>query len=146
LMDQKVSMWTPLFGITFFGVAGLLHNPMFLTVFLLWVSVTRTVHSVLMGVVARRWHPAFPVLLYYGQVVGAAIKIYVSHNPNVQKWTRQNTGGDAKAMPRADSRMLMLGSLVGFAALVVVVSGVTMETNRFDLSADTIVAELIHGR
>ncbi len=146
LLDQKVSMWTPLFGITFFGVAGLLHNPVFLLVFLLWVTVTRTVHSLLMGLVAMRWHPVFPLLIYYGQVVGAAIKIYVSHNPNVQKWTRQNTGVDAAALPRSDSRLLLVGSLVGFAAIVAVMTGVTMETNRFDLGADTIAAEMIHGR
>jgi mannuronan synthase len=146
LLDQKVSMWTPLFGITFFGVAGLLHNPLFFLIFLLWVTVTRTAHSLLMGLVSMRWHPVFPLLIYYGQVVGAAIKIYVSHNPNVQKWTRQNTGGDAAALPRSDSRLLLVGSLVGFAAIVAVLTGVTMETNRFDLGADTIAAEMIHGR
>jgi hypothetical protein len=35
---------------------------------------------------------------------------------------------------------------VGFAAIVAVLTGVTMETNRFDLGADTIAAEMIHGR
>jgi glycosyltransferase Alg8 len=33
----------------------------------------------------------FPVLLYYNQIVGALIKIYVFFHPDQQSWTRQKT-------------------------------------------------------
>lgn len=148
LHDQQVSMWTPLFGLIFFGTAAALHDPVFLLVYLLWIALTRTVHSLLTGLLARRWHPLFPMLTYYGQIVGALIKIFVAHNPNVQKWTRQNTGSatsDGAALVRADSRLLMAGSFVAFAAAVILFSNVTVQTARFDLGNDNLAMELIHG-
>lgn len=149
LLDQKASMWTPLMGIIFFGAAALLHDPVFLAIFLLWVSLTRTVHSGLTGLIAKRWHPIFPVLTYYGQIVGAGIKIFVNHNPNVQKWTRQNTGGASvgrNALVRSDSKLMLLASLTVFAAVVITLTNVTSGSDRFDFAADTSAAELIYGR
>lgn len=147
LWDQRVSTWTPLFGIVFFGLAGLIHDITFFIVFLIWIALTRTVHSALVGLIARRWHPAFAPLTYFGQVVGSGIKIFVSHNPNVQKWTRQQTGArvDGAAIARRDSRVLMIGSLIAFASVVVALSGVASDSLRFDLTADTAALELIHG-
>ena len=148
LLDQKVSMWTPLMGIVFFGLAGLLHDPVFWVIFALWVALTRTLHAGLTGLIARRWHPIFPLLTYYGQVVGAGIKIFVNHNPNVQKWTRQNTGaaGDRSALVRADSKLMLAASLVGFVAVVMTLTNVSASSTRFDLAADTAAAELVFGR
>lgn len=149
LMDQKASMWTPLFGVVFFGIAAVLHDPAFLAIYVLWVGVTRTVQSSFVGLIARRWHPVFPLLAYYGQVVGAAIKIFVSHNPNVQKWTRQNTGkrsaADKAALPRADSKVMLMASLAAFVSLVVLISNVTSDTARFDLRTEDLATELLHG-
>ena len=61
------------------------------------------------------------------------IKIFVNHNPNVQKWTRQSTGGERSAMTRVDSRLMLAGSMLAFVALVVILSNVTAERSRFDL-------------
>ena len=133
LIDQKISMWTPLFGVIFFALASLLHDAAFIAVFLLWIALTRTLHSGLVGLIARRWHPVFPLLTYYGQIGGSLIKIFVNHNPNVQKWTRQSTGGDANARPRADSRLMMSASLIAFAAVVMILTNVTAGSARFDL-------------
>jgi glycosyltransferase Alg8 len=149
LLDQKASMWTPLMGIVFFGVAALVHDPVFIVIFLLWISCTRTVHSALTGLIAKRWHPIFPALTYYGQIVGAGIKIFVNHNPNVQKWTRQNTGGaavDRAALVRGDSKLMLTASLIAFAAGVIFLTNVTAGSDRFDFAADTAAAELIYGR
>jgi glycosyltransferase Alg8 len=148
LMDQKASMWTPLFGVVFFGLAGVLHDPAFFAIYALWITLTRTVHSTFVGLIARRWHPVFPALTYYGQVVGAAIKIFVSHNPNVQKWTRQNTGGggDRSALPRTDSKVMLVASVVAFVSMVVIMSNVSTDGPRFDLRTQDLASELIYGR
>jgi len=149
LLDQRVTMWTPLFGIVFFGAAAALHDPAFLAVYMLWVAMTRTVHSSLVGLIAQRWHPVFPVLTYYGQIAGAGIKIFVSHNPNIQKWTRQNTGGGTKAYdpsaPRAGSRVMLMASVVAFVSGVFIMSNVASNSPRFDLQSDDLTAELIYG-
>src|SRR3546814_7712485 len=43
--------------------------------------------------------PAFPLLLYYNQIVGSIVKIHVSFRLDQQSWTRQRTklaaSGDA---------------------------------------------------
>ena len=149
LMDQKASMWTPLLGLVFFGAAGLIYDLAFWLVYLLWVTLTRTIHSGLTGLIAGRWHPLFPFLTYYGQIVGAGIKIFVAHNPNVQKWTRQNTGGaavDQAALVRKDSKLLLMASLMAFAVFTLFLTNVTSGSKRFDLSADTSALELLYGR
>lgn len=151
LLDQRASMWTPLFGIVFFGAASILHDPAFLWIYALWVGLTRTLHSTFVGLISRRWHPVFPILTYYGQVVGAAIKIFVSHNPNVQKWTRQNTGkggldaASRASLPRADSKLMLAASVAAFVSAVILISHVTADTARFDLWTEDISAQLIHG-
>lgn len=149
LLDQRVTMWTPLFGIVFFAAAAALHDPAFLAVYALWVAMTRTIHSSLVGLIARRWHPVFALLTYYGQIVGAGIKIFVSHNPNVQKWTRQNTGDktrrDDASAPRAGSKVMVMASVAAFVSTVLIISNVTSNSPRFDLQSDDITAELIHG-
>ncbi|MEZ5752597.1 MAG: glycosyltransferase [Paracoccaceae bacterium] len=151
LLDQRASMWTPLFALVFFGAASILHDPAFLLVYALWVSLTRTVHSGVVGLISGRWHPVFPLLTYYGQIVGAGIKIFVSHNPNVQKWTRQNTGragGDAvlrAAQPRSDSKVMLIASVVAFISSVILISNVTNDSARFELRVEDIAAEIING-
>jgi len=150
LLDQRVTMWTPLFGIVFFTAASVLHDPAFLAIYALWVAMTRSVYSSLIGFVAQRWHPVFALLTYYGQVVGAVIKIFVSHNPNVQKWTRQNTGAKKQAFdpstPRSGSKIMLAASVAAFVSTVFIISNVSSSSPRFDLRTDDITAELIHGR
>jgi glycosyltransferase Alg8 len=133
LIDQKISMWTPLFGVIFFALATVLHDAAFAAMFAVWVMATRTVHTLVVGLISGRWHPIFPLLTYYGQIGGSLIKIFVNHNPNVQKWTRQSTGGDRSALPRADSRLMLGASMLAFVALVVILSNVTADRSRFDL-------------
>ncbi|WP_068302428.1 glycosyltransferase [Pararhodobacter sp. CCB-MM2] len=152
LMDQKASMWTPLFGLVFFGTAALIHDPIFLAIYALWICLTRSLHSAGVGLISGRWHPVFPLLTYYGQVVGAGIKIFVSHNPNVQRWTRQNTGGKGKgpqafnpAAPRLESKVMLAASLAAFVSAVLLISNVTDDSARFDLWTEDLSARIIHG-
>ncbi|MOA24606.1 hypothetical protein D3C78_1452930 [compost metagenome] len=35
--------------------------------------------------------PAYPLILYYNQVLGAMVKVYVFFRLDRQSWTRQNT-------------------------------------------------------
>lgn len=148
LWDQRVSAWTPLFGPLFFGLAALLWDPVFLVLFAAWVTLTRSLHSALIGLVSRRWHPAFPALLYYGQLIGSLIKIFMTFNPNVQKWTRQNTGvqTDSAATVQPESRLLMGAALAVFVAAVLLATGVSTPSSRLDLNADTSALILLHGR
>ena len=93
LVDQRMSMWTSLTGPVFTAFSSVVVTPYLILVYLTWVMFTRFIQAAIIGVVRRRFSPYAPFLLYYTQVVGSAVKIFVSFRVNRQKWTRQNITG-----------------------------------------------------
>lgn len=93
LIDQRLSMWTSLTGPVFAIFASVVVSPLLLWVYLLWVMLTRLLQAAIIGVLRGRFSPYFPPLLYYTQVVGSIIKIYVSFRLDRQSWTRQGIHG-----------------------------------------------------
>ena len=94
--------------------------------FAVWVCATRLL---MCGILIASGHsigPAFPLLLYYNQIVGSLMKIYVSFHLDEQSWTRQKTTVDRSAMSdwqrnfnRWSSKLLMFSAVSLFAALVI---------------------------
>ena len=64
---------------------------MYLLIYLLWIGSTRLILTLLLMLSGHRIGPAYPALLYYNQIVGAMVKIYVFFRLDQQSWTRQNT-------------------------------------------------------
>ncbi|WP_276320304.1 MULTISPECIES: glycosyltransferase family 2 protein [Dyella] len=91
LLDQRVLMWTGLLGLAMAIVASIKFSPVYLLTFLLWVGITRLIMSMMLLASGHRIGPAFPVLLYYNQVIGSVMKIFVFFRLDQQSWTRQNT-------------------------------------------------------
>ncbi|HEX7111481.1 MAG TPA: glycosyltransferase, partial [Mizugakiibacter sp.] len=91
LLDQRVLMWTGLLGLAMAIAASIKYSVVYLLSFLLWVGVTRWLMSLLLIVSGHRIGPAFPLLLYYNQVVGSLVKIFVFFRLDQQSWTRQKT-------------------------------------------------------
>ncbi|MNT67906.1 hypothetical protein D3C72_2060820 [compost metagenome] len=57
----------------------------------MWIGLTRLVLTLLLSISGHRIGPAYPLILYYNQIVGALVKIYVFFRLDQQSWTRQNT-------------------------------------------------------
>ncbi|UVE16850.1 mannuronan synthase [Pseudomonas sp. LS44] len=91
LFDQRVSMWTCLLGLTVAIIASIKYSIAYLLIYLLWIGITRLVLTLLLSVTGHRIGPAYPVILYYNQIVGALVKIYVFFRLDQQSWTRQPT-------------------------------------------------------
>uniref|UniRef100_UPI0030DD26DA mannuronan synthase n=2 Tax=Pseudomonas sp. EA_35y_Pfl2_R5 TaxID=3088690 RepID=UPI0030DD26DA len=91
LFDQRVSMWTCLLGLSVAIIASLKYGFGFILVYLLWIGLTRLVLTLLLSVTGHHIGPAYPLILYYNQIVGALVKIYVFFRLDQQSWTRQNT-------------------------------------------------------
>lgn len=89
LLDQRISPWTSLAGPAVMLTAALLHGYGFIVLYLIWILLTRGVMSWLNWLGTGRFHPMFPLLLYYNQIVGSLVKIFVLHNPDRQRWNRQ---------------------------------------------------------
>lgn len=91
LFDQRVSMWTSLLGLTVALLASLKYGIVFIMVYLLWIGLTRLILTLLLACSGHHIGPAYPLILYYNQIVGAMVKIYVFFRLDQQSWTRQDT-------------------------------------------------------
>ncbi|KFX69190.1 glycosyl transferase [Pseudomonas taeanensis MS-3] len=91
LFDQRVSMWTSLLGPVVAILASIKYSIVFMLIYLLWIGLTRLLLTLLLLTSGHRVGPAFPLILYYNQIVGALVKVYVFFRLDRQSWTRQDT-------------------------------------------------------
>ncbi|MCB2117477.1 MAG: glycosyltransferase [Rhodobacteraceae bacterium] len=125
LVDQRLSMWTSLIGPYSAVTFALLVSPVYLAYYALWVLTTRIFMSVAIGVAYRRFSPAWPFVLYYNQIWGALLKVYLSFRLNRQGWTRQNLGAgpDKDRLDIWAARAMHAAALVSAMFFVAVASG-----------------------
>jgi mannuronan synthase len=90
LIDQRLSMWTPLIGPTVAILFALAYSPVFLYTYLLWIGTTRLLLSLAMLTQRERISGLYPMIFYYNQLYGAVVKSYVLFRLDRQRWTRQN--------------------------------------------------------
>ena len=121
LLDQRVSPWTSLWGPLSAVALALFYDKRVLAIYVCWVLLTRTAQCAIFGLFRLTFHPLFPFLQFYNQIVGAALKVAVFFNPDKQSWTRQLTGRTA-ARYYASSAVLMWLSMLLLATTAVVVS------------------------
>ncbi|HWV16440.1 MAG TPA: glycosyltransferase family 2 protein [Cellvibrio sp.] len=91
LWDQRVSMWTSILGLSAAIVASIKYSPLILLIYFLWIGITRLILTFLLVASGHPIGPLYPVILYYNQIVGSIMKIYVSYRLDRQSWTRQDT-------------------------------------------------------
>ncbi|MEK1908106.1 MAG: glycosyltransferase family 2 protein [Pseudomonas sp.] len=91
LLDQRVAMWTSLLGPTVAIVASIKYGFAYLMIYMLWVGLTRLVLTLLLLASGHEIGPAYPLILYYNQIAGALVKVYVFFRLDQQSWTRQKT-------------------------------------------------------
>ncbi|WP_137817270.1 glycosyltransferase family 2 protein [Pseudomonas sp. 2FG] len=91
LCDQRVSMWTSLLGPSVAIIASIKYGFAYLMIYLLWIGMTRLVLTLLLLASGHQVGPAYPLILYYNQVLGALVKVYVFFRLDQQSWTRQKT-------------------------------------------------------
>ncbi|WP_437880542.1 glycosyltransferase family 2 protein [Pseudomonas sp. LRF_L74] len=91
LFDQRVSMWTSLLGPCVAIIASIKYGFAFLLIYLLWIGLTRLLLTLMLLASGHEVGPAYPLILYYNQIVGAMVKVYVFFRLDQQSWTRQKT-------------------------------------------------------
>ncbi|MBP0496247.1 glycosyltransferase [Pararoseomonas indoligenes] len=123
LLDQRVSPWTTLSGPLAVLYAAFVHDPGFVVLYLMWILATRGAWGVLVWLTSGSFHPFFPLLLYYGQISGALVKVFIFHHPDRQRWTRQKVAPGGAAPARGLSGGFLALSACAFVLLVVVLSG-----------------------
>ena len=119
LLDQRLSPWTSLAGPALAILLTVGVSPAYLPAYLALAMSIRFAQTALLAGFGRGFHPAFPFLLFYNQLIGALIKIHAFFNPDKQRWTRQNTGVRV-ARGNARSQLLMGMSLTVFCLAILV--------------------------
>ena len=128
LVDQRLSIWTTLVGpIVAISMTLLVHVSIGLA-YLLWIMSTRLIVSCLLGLAWGRMSPLWPMLLYYNQIVGAALKSSINFRFNQQKWTRQGISSAEAADPRRAKRVRRESAALHLASLLALVAGVNFAT------------------
>jgi mannuronan synthase len=97
LLDQRLSVWTTLAGPLGVALTAVLVGPGILPVYLAWVMATRYAFCLALTLFRGGGFPiSYPVLLYFGQITGAAVKTFVMFRLDRQRWTRQSAAGAAR--------------------------------------------------
>ncbi|WP_431298977.1 glycosyltransferase [Tabrizicola sp. BL-A-41-H6] len=97
IMDQRVSVFTTLAGPLSVLLATVLVTPSILPAYIAWVMLTRYVFCVALSLFRGGGFPiSYPFLLYFGQIMGAAVKSFVMFRLDRQRWTRQTSAATAR--------------------------------------------------
>jgi glycosyltransferase Alg8 len=91
ILDQRLSMWTCLTGIAFALVGTVFISPFAALLYAVWVLSSRYVMTLFLMSVRPRVSIAYPFLIFFNQVFGSLMKVYIVFRLDRQKWTRQNT-------------------------------------------------------
>jgi glycosyltransferase Alg8 len=91
MLDQRISMWTGLIGITTATLASFIYGPVMMAAYILWIGMTRFVVCLILASGGHSVKPSYPFLLYYNQLAGSLVKAWVIFRLDRQSWTRQKT-------------------------------------------------------
>lgn len=115
ILDQRVSMWTTLVGPISVAIAAFAHSVYVIPLYIAWVMMTRYIFCVVISLFRGAWFPiTHPPILYFGQVAGAIVKIFVLFRLDRQRWTRQGAASSGPK-PSLQARMLAYESTVHHA-------------------------------
>lgn len=91
VVDQRISMWTSLTGPAITLLVSVFVTPYMVLSYMLWVLLTRYALTLALLTARPNVSAMYPFLLYFNQVFGSMVKIYVVYHLDKQKWTRQST-------------------------------------------------------
>jgi len=128
IVDQRLSIWTTLIGPTVAVSLSLFVRPSFGLAYLLWIMGTRLIAALLLGIAWGRMSAWWPLMLYYNQIVGAALKSSIAFRFNQQKWTRQGISSLEAADPRIAKRVRRESSAMHAASVLGLVTAVCFAT------------------
>lgn len=96
IIDQRVSAWTTLVGPISVALVAAFQTASIIPVYMAWVLSSRYVFCGAISLFRGTWFPiTHPPTLYFGQVAGATVKIFVLFRLDKQKWTRQGAASGA---------------------------------------------------
>jgi mannuronan synthase len=131
IIDQRLSMWTCLSGLVLTAFGTLIYSPWAIAYYVLWVLVSRYILTLSLLVSRPSVSMAYVPLLYFNQVFGSIVKIYVFFRLDRQKWTRQKTSLSSKASSQElfgrlwSSRLMTAVASLAFISFLALLTGLS---------------------
>jgi len=91
IRDQRLTMWTGLYGLLAAILGEIKWGGGVLFAYLWWILLTRFMVALFYAVQRGYYYISWPILLYFNQIYGSLVKIYILNHLYKQKWTRQQT-------------------------------------------------------
>ncbi|MBU6234625.1 MAG: glycosyltransferase [Alphaproteobacteria bacterium] len=131
--DQRLSMWTTLAGPTFAFMITIQGGIIPLLYYFAWVGFTRWIMAMTLLFSRPSVNWRYPFLLYFNQVYGSIIKVYVMFRLDRQSWTRQKTKLNRDITGWKAIWMQYSSAFVNAVAVIVFVAAIGWFTHVFKL-------------
>ncbi|MEM8837116.1 MAG: glycosyltransferase [Pseudomonadota bacterium] len=89
LIDQRLSMWTMLVSPVLAVSATLIVGPAYLLSYVIFIAVSRMLLSLFLFGYSRRVILHYPWILYFNQLINAAVKVYCIFRLSKQRWSNR---------------------------------------------------------
>lgn len=119
LVDQRIAMWTMLVSPTL-AFLTLFVEPAYLIHCLIWIVLSRTILCLCLFRYARRTDLSWPFILYFNQIINAAVKVYMIFHLSKQSWANRGnqTAGHGTALidkvQNATAKFQLVTTVVAF--------------------------------
>ena len=133
LLDQRLAMWSTLFGPAVALLFALGKSVVFLYAYLLWVATTRLLQALLLLTARPTISGLYPPLIYFGQVYGALVKTYVLFRLDRQRWTRQGIALEARLSPWQARLRSLASAYLHVLAIATLIVAVALSTRLVSL-------------
>ncbi|WP_457678120.1 glycosyltransferase [Thermovibrio sp.] len=91
IRDQRITMWTGLYGLVASIMGELKWGGGIFVIYVWWILFTRFLMVLYYGIQRGYYYVSWVPLLYFNQIWGSVVKIYINNHLYKQKWTRQKT-------------------------------------------------------
>ncbi len=144
LVDQRLAMWTMLFGPLCAVVGTARYGLMFLAAYAVYIALTRLVSALVLFAYSRQVNLHYVWALYVNQLLNSAVKLYMIWRLPKQRWFNrgdQKSGADGDAFIAA-ARNTMAAYLTGLSVAVLLLATLVL-TRTFSIGNLTLMRTVV---
>ncbi len=128
LVDQRLAMWTMLFGPLCAVIGAIKIGPLFIVAYAVYVAATRLVSALVLFTYSRSVDLNYTWVLYANQLTNSLVKLYMIWRLPKQRWVNrgnQRAGADGGALLSA-ARTVMAAYLTGLSILMLLIAALIL--------------------
>ena len=112
VMDQRIAMWTMLVSPIVAVGATLLKDPYYIVSYFIWIAISRMALSLFLFRYSTSIHIEWPFILYFNQLLNAAVKVYCLARLSKQRWTNRGNQSSGSTHTLADRLKDMMATYI----------------------------------